>query len=717
LYASETCRVEPRESRREVAAMEGAWRKVRKALGLRLCAHAPVAGSSQRRGTSGAGGGCRRDTAAALAGESGASMPAGALRRSKSGSRSASSSSKGKCAICFASMRSGQGQALFTAECSHMFHFHCISSNVKHGNYVCPVCRAKWKEIPYRSLSSNNSHGRIGGNQSLSPQQNPHVALHQQDRNRRRDVRRLHTSEPVDYNDDEPLQHKDAFDNLNIGSSKTAQISSYPEFQGVPQSSSLHGFDILIHLKAPTATFIGNSVDESSVRPSSRAPVDLVTVLDVSGSMAGSKLALLKQAMGFVVQHLGSSDRLSVIAFSSTARRLFPLRQMSHRGKQQALQAINSLGAGGGTNIADALKKAMKVIEDRRYRNSVCSIILLSDGQDTYSMSSNVQGTSAGHRSLVPSSILNDERHSVPLHAFGFGADHDSDTLHSIAEASGGTFSFIEDEGVMQDAFAQCIGGLLSVVVQEMRLTMECVHPGVQLCSIKCGSYPSKLASDGRHGSVDIGQLYADEERDVLLSVTIPKSHEQTSLIRVACAYRDPVKNEVVKVQGDEVKIMRPTSGVPESLSIEVDRERNRIQAANSIESARAAAERGALSEAVTILEDCRKVLAQSFASQSGDHLCIALDAELREMQERMANRQLYETSGRAYMLSGLSSHSWQRATARGDSTDSSTLVYSYQTPSMVQMLQHSQNHCPSPQGQRSQVRSARSFPEKPRAR
>jgi Mg-chelatase subunit ChlD len=616
-------------------------------------------------------------------------------------------------------MRSGNGQALFTAECSHMFHFHCISSNVKHGNYVCPVCRAKWKEIPYRSLSSSTSNGRTGGIQSQSPQQNPHMALHQQVRNRRRDVRRLHTSEPVDYNDDEPLQHKEAFDNRNSGSSKTAQISSYPEYKAVPQSSSLHGFDILIHVKAPTANsdnFTSNLVNESSVKSSSRAPIDLVTVLDVSGSMAGTKLALMKRAMGFVVQHLGPSDRLSVIAFSSTARRQFPLRQMSHHGRQQAMQAINSLSVGGGTNIADALKKAMKVIEERRYKNSICSVILLSDGQDTYNISSNVQGTSEGHRSLVPSSIQN-EGHRVPLHAFGFGADHDSDTLHSIAEASGGTFSFIEDEGVMQDAFAQCIGGLLSIVVQEMGLSMECVYPGVQLCSIKCGSYPSKLANDGRHGSVDIGHLYADEEREVLLTVTIPKSCEPTSLVRTACAYRDPVTNETIKVQGDEVMIMRPTYGTPESVSIEVDRERNRVQAATCIESARAAAERGALSEAVTILEDCRKLLAESFASQSGDRLCAALDAELREMQERMANRQLYEASGRAYMLSGLSSHSWQRATARGDSTDSNTLVYSYQTPSMAQMLHHSQNHFPSPRGQRPQIRSAKSFPEMPEAR
>ncbi|KAJ1271814.1 hypothetical protein BS78_06G154800 [Paspalum vaginatum] len=614
-------------------------------------------------------------------------------------------------------MRSGHGQALFTAECSHMFHFHCISSNVKHGNYVCPVCRAKWKEIPCLSLSSTSANGRIGAIHSRPAQQDPHMALRRDVSNHRREVRRLRTSEPVDYNDDEPLQHKEAFDNLNYGSSKTAHISSYPEFQAVPQSSCLDGFDILIHVKAPTSSsdhVTGNLVNESSVRSSSRAPVDLVTVLDISGSMAGTKLALLKQAMGFVIQHLRPSDRLSVITFSSAAQRLFPLRRMSHHGRQHAMQAINSLGAGGGTNIADALKKAVKVIEDRSYKNSVCSIILLSDGQDTYNISSNIQGTSAGCRSLVPSSILN-ERHTIPLHTFGFGADHDSDTLHSIAEVSGGTFSFIEDEGVMQDAFAQCIGGLLSVVAQEMLLSMECVDLGVQLCSIKCGSYPSKLARDGRSGSVDIGHLYADEERDVLLSVTIPKSSEQTSLIRVDCAYKDPVTSETIKIQGDEVKIKRPISTVSEPVSVEVDRERNRIQAANSIESSRAAAERGALSEAVTILEDCRRVLSQSVASKNGDRLCMALDAELREMQERMANRQLYETSGRAYMLSGLSSHSWQRATARGDSTDSTTLVHSYQTPSMVQMLEHSQSFSSQPQGRRPQIRGAKSVLEKPK--
>ncbi|KAL0436912.1 UNVERIFIED_CONTAM: hypothetical protein Sradi_0399100 [Sesamum radiatum] len=86
-------------------------------------------------------------------------------------------------------------------------------------------------------------------------------------------------------------------------------------------------------------------------------------------------------------------------------------------------------------------------------------------------------------------------------------------------------------------------------------------------------------------------------------------------------------------------------------------------------------------------------------------------------MQERMANRRVYETSGRAYVLSGLSSHSSQRATARGDSTDSTSLVRAYQTPSMADMVNLSQTMSfgnPSP---RPAIRPTQSFPARPRPR
>lgn len=540
----------------------------------------------------------------------------------------------------------------------------------------------------------------------------------------------FHASEPSIFNDDEPLDLQPELPGkttptmvAEASQAKAIEIKTYPEFAAISRSTSHENFTVLIHLKAPFTSSKQNSTRNhaaaSETHQTSRAPVDLVTVLDVSGSMAGTKLALLKRAMGFVIQNLGPSDRLSVIAFSSTARRLFHLRRMSDSGRQQALQAVNSLIASGGTNIAEGLRKGAKVIEDRREKNPVCSIILLSDGQDTYTVS----GTGGAnpqpdYQSLLPFSIRGGMGGQIPVHAFGFGIDHDAASMHSISETSGGTFSFIEAEGVIQDAFAQCIGGLLSVVVQELHVGVESVRPGIRIDSIKAGSYKSRVSSDGRTGYIEVGDLYADEARDFLVSVNVPAGDaEVTSLIKVGCSYKDPISKEKANLEGQEVRIQRPANVGVHSVSIEVDRQRNRIQAAEAMAEARASAERGDLGNAVTVLESRRRALSESAAARAGDQLCAALDAELREMQERMASRRVYEASGRAYVLSGLSSHSWQRATARGDSTDSASLLHAYQTPSMADMLTRSHMTGPTASPLPPPVLPARSFRSQPQPR
>lgn len=544
-----------------------------------------------------------------------------------------------------------------------------------------------------------------------------------------------HVHEPAIFDDDETLdqQHeiaeknmsaKDAGDNNSNGK---IEVKTYPEVSAVPRLASHDNFAILINLKAPRTSGRQNSRNHTELPPmsqNSRAPVDLVTVLDVSGSMSGTKLALLKRAMGFVIQNLGPSDRLSVIAFSSTARRLFPLRRMTETGRQEALQAVNSLVSNGGTNIAEGLRKGAKVIIDRKWKNPVGSIILLSDGQDTYTVS-NTGGTRprTDYKSLLPTSIRRNGStgFQIPVHAFGFGADHDAASMHSISEISGGTFSFIEAEGVIQDAFAQCIGGLLSVVVQELHVKIDCVHPCLQIGSIKAGSYCTSIVANARIGSIDVGDLYAEEERDFLVMVNIPVdgSSDDMSLLKVSCVYRDPITKDMVTLEGtSQVKIQRPETTREQVVSMEVDRQRNRLRAAEAMAEARVAAENGNLACAVSVLEKCCKALSETASAQAGDRLCIALCAELKEMQERMANRRVYEESGRAYVLSGLSSHSWQRATARGDSTDSTSLVQAYQTPSMVDMVTRSQTMVfGSPSSQRK-LRQALSFPAaRPRPR
>ncbi|KAH7561059.1 hypothetical protein ACOSP7_016386 [Xanthoceras sorbifolium] len=715
--------------------MGSKWRKAKLALGLNMCLYAPQT-QDQEPATAAASQSRHSDVVSPSShGPSSAS-----LNPSSSGhrlSKSAQKSSKRTCAICLTNMKPGQGHAIFTAECSHSFHFHCITSNVKHGNQVCPVCRAKWKEVPFQNPASDLPHGRSRISTARLSRDDAWMTVLRQLPPPQLDVSRqitpiYHAPEPVVFNDDEVLdpQHeinedsntiaKDSTGNNSYG---TVEVKTYPEVSAVPSAVSHNNFMLLIHLKAPLNGRHNRCRNQVQVSQDSRTPVDLVTVLDVSGSMAGTKLALLKRAMGFVIQNLGPSDRLSVIAFSSTARRLFPLRLMNETGRQEALQAVNSLISNGGTNIAEGLKKGAKVLLDRQLKNPVGSIILLSDGQDTYTITGPAGANpQIDYKSLLPVSIHRNGSTGchIPVHAFGFGVDHDAASMHSISEISGGTFSFIEAEGVIQDAFAQCIGGLLSVVVQELKVTVECAHPNLQITSIKAGSYQTSLTADERMGSIEVGDLYAEEERDFLVTVNIPanSSGAEMPLLKVHCAFRDPITKEmVISDEPNVIKIQRPAITTQQVVSMEVDRQRNRLRAAEAMAEARAAAEHGDLANAVSVLESCRRALSETVSARARDRLCVALGAELKEMQERMANRRVYESSGRAYVLSGLSSHSWQRATARGDSTDSTSLVQAYQTPSMVDMVSRSQTMVlGNPQPQRK-LRQAHSFPARPQPR
>ncbi|KAI9077831.1 hypothetical protein K1719_040177 [Acacia pycnantha] len=603
--------------------MGSKWRKLKLALGLNLCVHVPrdIDDSSPSQNSTARFIGSYSPSDVSPSGDSSGyrsttpTTSSSALRLTKSGSKSP----KGTCAICLTTMKAGQGHAIFTAECSHSFHFHCITSNVKHGNQVCPVCRAKWKEVPFESPVCNVSHGMPRINQV--PRDNSWTTIIRRLPSQQVDSSRQITSlynvaEPAIFDDDEDLDQQTSIthdeNEADHDSLDSMEITTYLEVSAVPKLASHDEFAVLIHLKAPPHSRrkqnnVSNDAKSSPSAQTCRAPIDLVTVLDVSGSM--SEPGSIRSAIYHCLL-LHSPPYLS-------------LHRMTETGRQQALQAVNSLISSGGTNIADGLRKGAKVFTDRHFKNPVCSIILLSD--DT-------------------------------VHAFGFGADHDATSMHSISEMSGGTFSFIEAEDVIQDAFAQCIGGLLSVVVQELQVKVECVHPALKLGSVKAGSYQTSTTADARMATVNVGDLYAEEERDFLVTVSVPidKSCDEMSLLIVRGLYRDPLTKEMVALEGSsKVKIQRPDVAGELVVSIEVDRQRNRLRAAEAMAEARVAAERGDLTTAVSVLESCHKALAETVSAQAGDRLVVALSAELKEMQGRMADRRVYEQSGRAYVLHG----------------------------------------------------------------
>ncbi|KAL2536510.1 Zinc finger (C3HC4-type RING finger) family protein [Forsythia ovata] len=58
------------------------------------------------------------------------------------------------------------------------------------------------------------------------------------------------------------------------------------------------------------------------------------------------------------------------------------LRRLTAQGQELARSIIDQLVFSQGSSVCEALKKATKVFDERRHKNTVASIILLSDGQD-----------------------------------------------------------------------------------------------------------------------------------------------------------------------------------------------------------------------------------------------------------------------------------------------------------------------------------------------
>ncbi|KAJ8545240.1 hypothetical protein K7X08_017823 [Anisodus acutangulus] len=687
--------------------MSGTWSKLQKTLSFRQPKSSPGNASSDSKSPP--------STRPPSAASSSSSSTFSRISRSFS---STTRSSKRTCAICLGSMKPGNGQAIFTAECSHSFHFSCIANSIKHGNYLCPICRCKWKEIPLMSSFSTDANINNAGRTRVSPLEDNYL----------NNIPRvpppvsLPLPEPLHFSDDEPLPSitVDQTSSPSTVHPESVVLKAFPEYSAVDASNNMSRFAVLVGVRAPPLA--------DDARQRERAPIDLVTVLDISGSMAGSKLTLLKQAVCFVIDNLGPSDRLAIVTFSSGAQRNFPLRRMTEQGRREAAQAVNSISANGGTNIVEGLKKGVRVLEERRERNPVASIVLLSDGRDTYNVDNANQRRSPRNRrssnatsgpnflNLLPSCICPrngealaaDQLPTFHVHTFGFGLDHDSSAMHAISDASGGTFSFIETVGTVQDAFAMCIGGLLSVVVQELKLTVRSASRGVDIGSIPSGRYASEISEQGKQGVINIGNLYADEEKEFLVYLSVPsaeieQSATKTSLLQITCSYKNTTSEEMVSVEGETVEIRRPPvlSSTDVVISREVDRQINRLAVAETIAEAQQMAEMGNFEGAQAVLANRRASLLSSVSAQAGDALCSWLDTELTEIRERMASRERYEQTGRAYVLSGLSSHSWQRATTRGDTTtqiilqggsSSNSGTIGYETPSMVNMISKSQN-------------------------
>ncbi|KAI3836567.1 hypothetical protein MKW92_043257 [Papaver armeniacum] len=420
------------------------------------------------------------------------------------------------------------------------------------------------------------------------------------------------------YNDDEPPRQTEELD----GNLETRIIHK----QDAPTEESQ--FKVLLELKG-----VGSK--------QGRLGVDLVTVLDISGSMKGSKLEKVKLAMKFLVQKLSPIDRLSVVTFNRKAERLCPLRQINDESRTDIIQQVNEIASRATTNTEAGLKLALKILKDRVYteRRRV-AIMLMTDGmEDAESQALSV-------------SVLD-----VPVYTFAFGGDCDPEVLSHISKNSnGGMFAAVPDIDDLNVAFSRALAGLLHVAIEDLTLSITPLNSS-QLDEVNAGSYPQTKYDTVLEEPVIITfrTLYDRETRRVLVLLTLPKAVEDQSAINVLdIVYNYRVGGKDTFESGTKTIHVTRKGLSTDAENEEVLAEERRISVLSKMKEARILADRNDLEGARNNLVDATKLLSEVDA---------ILTAQLDQLFLLMVSQETYDRQGFVFALALEASHEAQRAT------------------------------------------------------
>ena len=346
----------------------------------------------------------------------------------------------------------------------------------------------------------------------------------------------------------------------------------------------------------------------------SRLGLDLVVVLDVSGSMAGEKMKLLKESMKFIIDNLKPSDRLGIVSFSEDSRVHSFLRRMDESGRAAAKQIVEKLVAEGSTNIKAGMDDGYRIFRQRKFKNEVNSILLLSDGQDT------VGNTMSDFRAQAEEfdRYMRKEGERYKVNSFGYGTDHDEEVLSYFATLTAGGFYYIKQAEELSSVFIDSVGLLLSVFAKDASIAVllepraefvenfgEAWIPPAQADLMRvAGDFSPRFSSAGRRtGLVRVDYLSAGMDRSFVSTIGIRLGREDLASTRAL-----PLAFAVLSFSSDSgtsrlttslEKFVRDSAG---KVNGRVEEDFLRSRSAETLKKARADAKAGDLEKARSAL-------------------------------------------------------------------------------------------------------------------
>lgn len=197
---------------------------------------------------------------------------------------------------------------------------------------------------------------------------------------------------------------------------------------------------------APPAPAILAHIQQSWNDVRKRARV--LMVLDVSGSMSGDKIDLMRRAAAKALDQFAPDDEVGLWSFESTHRELVPISPVAQR-RDEMKTLIGRLVANGGTALYATVHASVEHMTQRIDDSRINAVLFLTDGKNEH--------TDRDLDRVLRELRNEDEARRVRVFTIAYGSDADQKVLRQIAEASSGAFYDATNPATIEKVFTDVV--------------------------------------------------------------------------------------------------------------------------------------------------------------------------------------------------------------------------------------------------------------------
>ena len=240
-------------------------------------------------------------------------------------------------------------------------------------------------------------------------------------------------------------------------------------------------------------------------------PANLVFLIDTSGSMdSPDKLPLVKDSLRQLVKHLRPQDRVSMVVYAGSAGLVLPPTSGAQR--DDILEALDRLEAGGSTNGGDGIRLAYSMAKQAYIRNGVNRVILATDGDFNV-------GTV--DQNALETLVADQRKSGIALTTLGFGQGNYNDALaEKLADVGDGNHAYIDTAMEARKVLVQEMGSTLLTIAKDVKIQVE-FNPAA-VAEYRLIGYENRVLNreDFANDKVDAGDIGAGHEVTALYEIT-----------------------------------------------------------------------------------------------------------------------------------------------------------------------------------------------------